>query len=268
MAKGESRMAIYVRFCDQVEGISMSDNWDFYRLRVDDQPASIFVDLGLKDHAPLKNYPMTAYLRIFMRSPREDGLSSQDEFDDLIGIEDMIAIKVVHKETTLYVGRVTSNGYRDFIFYTQSPTRFEIAAKEAMINFPLYQFELGIREDQEWQTYLDFLYPSERDMQLINNRRVCEQLESNGDDITKARQIDHFVLLPNLESCSTFLSSIKSEGFSIGYAPEGSNGHEELLVEFSRIDCPDQINDIVMSLYDRAKALGGDYDGWGCEISP
>lgn len=32
----------------------MSDNWDFYFCRIEDEPASIFVDLGIHDDAPLK----------------------------------------------------------------------------------------------------------------------------------------------------------------------------------------------------------------------
>jgi hypothetical protein len=32
--------------------MQMSDHWNFYALLVDDQPASIFVDLGIAKNAP------------------------------------------------------------------------------------------------------------------------------------------------------------------------------------------------------------------------
>jgi len=54
----------------------MSENWDFYGLQVDGQPASIFVDLGIVQSAPIPSHPAMGYLRLIMRQPREDGLSS------------------------------------------------------------------------------------------------------------------------------------------------------------------------------------------------
>ena len=34
----------------------MSDDWDFYSLRVDGEPASIFVDLGISEDAPIRSH--------------------------------------------------------------------------------------------------------------------------------------------------------------------------------------------------------------------
>lgn len=57
----------------------MSNDWDFYSCRVDDKPASIFVDLGIGGDAPLSGQPYMTFVRLFMRAPRPDGLSSQAE---------------------------------------------------------------------------------------------------------------------------------------------------------------------------------------------
>ena len=66
----------------------MSDNWDFYRLRVDGDAASIFLDMGIAQTAPIEGYDLRAYIRVHMLNPREDGLSSQAEFEALIALED------------------------------------------------------------------------------------------------------------------------------------------------------------------------------------
>ena len=77
----------------------MSDDWDFYFLRVDDQPASIFVDLGIRKKAPLGSHPTMGYLEAPMRRPRQDGLSSQDEFDDLVALEHRVTAKIIRDGT-------------------------------------------------------------------------------------------------------------------------------------------------------------------------
>ena len=38
----------------------MTNNWDFYQLRVDDNPASMFVDLGIHKFAPKHDFPFSA----------------------------------------------------------------------------------------------------------------------------------------------------------------------------------------------------------------
>ncbi len=246
----------------------MSDDWDFYPLRVDDQPASIFLDLGIAKIAPIKSHLKMAYLRIQMRKPRKDGLSSQNEFDTLIALEDQVTAKIILDGANLFVGRNTSSGNRDFYFYIRDSNRFEDLARDAMGDFPTYQFETGAREDPDWQTYFEFLYPSDRSMQLIMNRRVLQQLEQNGDNLANERLIDHLVFLPNFESQMVFATGITDAKFIVDDAPKEVNGNGQLSVLFSRIDCPEQIDAVVLPLFDRVTDLGGNYDGWGCEIAP
>lgn len=90
----------------------MSDNWDFYAARIDDQPASIFVDLGAESAAPIASLGHMAYVRLYMKHPRPDGLSSSDEYDTLVGVEDAMEASLVGDDV-VYVGRNTSNGCRD-----------------------------------------------------------------------------------------------------------------------------------------------------------
>src|SRR5690606_18463753 len=96
----------------------MSVDWDFYLCRVDGDPASIFVDLGLARDAPVNDRPHMAYVRVYMQSPRPDGLSSQEEFDALVRLENSLTSALSADNATIYVGRNTSGGCRDFYFYT------------------------------------------------------------------------------------------------------------------------------------------------------
>ena len=87
----------------------MSDEWDFFALRVDDAPASIFVDLGIAKEAPIRTFSRMAYLRVLMRNPRADGLSSQEEFNDLIAIEDAVVSKVTAERASMGISHRESS---------------------------------------------------------------------------------------------------------------------------------------------------------------
>jgi hypothetical protein len=66
----------------------MSKEWDFYFARVNDDLASLFVDLGIRDSArdPLRTYLVWCW--VYMNQARSDGLSSAGEAPILGTIED------------------------------------------------------------------------------------------------------------------------------------------------------------------------------------
>jgi hypothetical protein len=208
------------------------------------------------------------YLRVLMRRPREDGLSSQEEFDDLIALEEHITAKIIKDGTAIFVGRNTSSGNRDFYFYVGDPAKFKRAAQGAMREFPAYKYETGAREDRDWRTYFEFLYPSGIDLQRIMSRRVRHQLEKHGDNLNNERKIDHFALFPSPEAQTAFLGYIQADGFAVESAADGPNAKGQFGVEFSRVDQPARIAEIVVPLFRKIAELGGVYDGWGCPVSP
>lgn len=113
----------------------MSDRWNFYQLLVDDKPASIFVDLGIAASVPMADFPNMAYLRVLMNEPRNDGLSSQDEYGALIALEKDISNIIDTDDRSIYVGRNTSDGNRDFYFYTNDAS--------IEVNLQQYYAEVG-----------------------------------------------------------------------------------------------------------------------------
>lgn len=239
----------------------MSENWNFYPLLVDGKPASIFVDLGIARAVPAAEFPNMAYLRVRMNQPREDGLSSQQEYDTLIALEKDVTETVESGGRSLYVGRKTSSGNRDFYFYTNDRD-IEANLSKAMGNWPAFKFQTGARADNEWSTYWEFLYPSPEDLQKIGNRDVIDQLLENGDQIDRPRKIDHFAAFKTSADRDQFARHILAQGYSVSQTEDDND--KEYWIEFDRTDSPDQIDDITIDLYRNAKAHNGDYDGWGC----
>lgn len=246
----------------------MSDDWDFYSCRVDDEPASIFVDLGIRRDVPLSGRPYMAFIRLFMRASRPDGLSSQEEFEELIRIEDQVTAALTAQDAATYVGRNTSGGCRDFYFYARDPSGWSGAVSAALAEFPEYKYESGSRLDEGWATYLDFLYPSPEDMERIQNRRVCDSLRKNGDALSEPREIDHWAYFPDEESRTRFLGAIKPLGFKVRELNRSGNDDRPFGIQFFRIDLPSfgTIDGVTLPLHRAAIEAGGDYDGWETQI--
>ena len=161
----------FLRFESSIEQ-DIPEDWDFYPCLVDEQAASVYLNLALKDQfTQLARYHVM-YLHLEMQHPRLDGLSSDEEYDTLIEIEDHLDAELNGKLNALYVGRVTTNGTRDFFYYLADLDRIEEVVRIAMQQFPHYIYRIGAKPDREGGVYLNYLYPNERELSVIAERRI------------------------------------------------------------------------------------------------
>jgi regulator of RNase E activity RraB len=232
----------------------MTDDWDFYFLRVADKAASIYVDLGAHETAPNPNLPYMAYIRLHMNAPRDDGL---------VTIEDSLKAALVNGSTD-YVGRCTTNSCRDFFFYVATPTEWSSRVASCMSLFASYKYEADTREEREWSSYLEYLYPSDGDRQRIENRRVCDALERNGDKLTVAREIDHWAYFSSQETLNAYVAEAIQLGFNVRevFPPDANDERHCARVWRSDVPAYHSIDDVALPLFNLAAAHGGEYDGW------
>lgn len=245
------------------------ENWDFYFTNVDDKPGSIYLDLGLEKAAPIKSKPNLLWVSVQMNDPREDGMSSSEESEKLYIIEDDL-IDTIHKSLdTIYAGRLTSDGYRDFYFYIKDTGTYEKVINKVMSNHTDYKFSCGVKPDAEWSTYFDFLYPEPAQMQMIQNRRVVQQLQEHGDPLTKEREVNHWLYFKTEKDREDFLQKIEGNGFTVESKEEIKDTQRNpFSLRVSRVDFVDwnSVNDYVLYLWEQANEVGGEYDGWETSV--
>ncbi len=245
------------------------EEWDFYFSNVDDVIGSFYVDLGLMKIAPINDKPNFVWVSLKMNNPREDGLSSNNEFDKLAEIEDRLHEFISSKHNSTYAGRLTSNNHRDFYFYFGDTTLYDKTISEAMVAFPSYTYDFGIKEDLKWSSYTDFIYPNPRQFQSIQNRKVVDNLEKNGDPLTKARSVDHWIYFKTDSDRGEFLKKIESLKFDIVSDNEKTSfGDFPYELHISRIDNVDlnSVDEYVLDLWRFANECNGDYDGWETSV--
>jgi uncharacterized protein (TIGR01619 family) len=250
--------------------MSYKEEWDFYFSNVDDKPGSFYLDMGLSQIAPIDKMPHFFYVSLKMNEPREDGLSSNNEYKNLIEIEDFLVNTLKTKHDIIYVGRLTSNETRDFYFYTGDTLLIEKTISESFVRFPNYEYDFEIKDDKSWSYYLDFIYPNPKQFQRILNRRVIENLEKNGDKLTLPREVNHWIYFKSKENRDYYVEKVKEKNFKIEDMDESGDYDKEFKykLRISRIDTVGQseVDDYVLYLWELANELGGDYDGWETSV--
>jgi regulator of RNase E activity RraB len=143
------------------------------------------------------------------------------------------------------------------------------AVEKVRETFRDYRFESGTQHDTDWRQYRDVLYPSDIDMQRIQNRRVVDVLANRGDDHLIPRPVDHALYFRTPVERKAFAEAAIRAGFAA--VSEGDHETDEagryfLNVVRTETVTLEQVDRSVSELLELAKRYDGDYDGWGCEV--
>jgi hypothetical protein len=246
----------------------MAEQWDFYFMSIDDRPASVSLDLGRAEAGPEREWPWLVCLRIPMRSPRPDGLSSSQEASTLNTLEDALSDAVAAVCDGAQVGRLTWNGFRELFLYVRGVERLNDGIGAAVGRVPGYDVLIRTENDPEWRHYFDVLFPSPEQMHWIRDRRVVDQLLAAGDELEASRPVDHYAYFGDKSARDRFLGAARARGFR-GRALPPDEKSARLGAHLVREDpvVIHHIHQVVSEVRQLAEECGGEYDGWGCPMA-
>ena len=277
----------------------MTDNWDSYLCEVDGKPASILVDLGAVALAPVQRFPYLAYVTITLRDPDENGFPRREEYEVLSVLEDALETALTVSGAAMHIGRCITGGRYELVFYTVGAEDWNSRVSALMQSFSPYEWNAEAQYEPGWDTYLGFLFPGVHDLLNIQNRRLCRRLQDEGDDLSRTRLISHWLNFLDSESGKDFCLAAQSlgflveaseadnglrgiasaarsgdhtvhlgEGLRVAHASVGRPGAESppFQVRLSRIDAPEDMDEISFMLLELAEEFGGAYQGWSCPM--
>ncbi len=103
-----------------------------------------------------------------------------------------------------------------------------------------------------------------------DNGDVLRRMESNGDDLSRPRNIDFVVVFPDQTSAEIFADTVRQHGYviSVEFAETVKELPWEVIVVKHMVPSHQDITDFERELQDEATSLGGRNDGWGCLSAP
>lgn len=248
---------------------NIPQSWNFYLTRIENQPASIRLNLALAKIAPLEQYPTHFLIEIKMNDVGESGMGTDTEYNRLCTIEDQIN-DITDDMPCLLVGLIRCAGTFEMYFYAENEFAFEtLEAKLKAING--IEYDLKIREnDTEWDTYFDFLHPSPYEMHTIHNMHIINSLKEQGDNGQTPRDVNFWAYFETQTDAKNFSKEAQKEGFSEVYCGVlEREEEEESLPEIFQVQlCKETslewgiANNFCFQLMQLAEKHNGNYDGW------
>ncbi|MEO8017775.1 MAG: DUF695 domain-containing protein [Pseudomonadota bacterium] len=248
----------------------MSDEWDFYFARVNDAVSSIFVDLGIRADVPIEKRPWLLWIWVQLQAPKADGLATNEEARTLHEIGTALNSVVSATCGAQLVARITGNGRREFYFYAAEPGELNASAASAMNGFPAYKFETGSTYQPEWEQYL-MLFPSETNLERMQNRRLLEELAEQGDSHEVPRKVEHWLYFGDEASRAACRDTLVAIDFAVEDESQSDEEGADMryALVMSRVDTVDShtINGITLELQRLAGEYCARYDGWECAVT-
>lgn len=250
------------------------DDWDYYPAQLEGHLAVFRLDFAAVEDAPTPSLSQSVRVVVDLKSPDENGLAPVAETEELADLERSWADSLGEMPGARFVGACTTAGRHELFFYAKSGRELEEALPPLLGESAYSETkEVEIKDDPEWSVYLDFLYPTERAVQQIENRRLCEVLAENGDPLDVVRRVDHWVRFNRESSGRLFLGLMAKQGFTVDGENEdaGLFGPDERGKFFARFWREDAlaakgIDALILPLFDLAADNHGRYEGWEAEV--
>jgi hypothetical protein len=237
----------------------MTDHWDFYMAQVDGKPASVFLDMGIRDHTPDPDRAHLHWLFLRLTHPNPHGMTTTAESQILGDVEDALGSEIL-LGGTVFVGRITTDGRREFYYYARTGSSIEPGIQKVLRGWPQYEYQYGTKPDANWTQYLKRLYPPPEERQRIGNRQVIEALKKAGDSFEVPRPVSHWAYFTDPAKRDTFTARMHGLGYKAERSQE--DGEERLGVSVEKQDSAATIDETVTAVFRAATELGGEYDGW------
>ena len=270
MRKSITFLLIIIFSTTQMTAQNSEEQWDTYMATYENEkPGSTTLRMDLINSTPIKEFDYVLVTGLTYETSKENGFPENETFSLLHKVADEL-IEIIQKETEfILVGSFMYNNERLEYFYIKEQKNI-ISKIENFYkaNYPEYKFYLNVKEDKEWKYYRDFLYPNEETKNYMADQSVLRNLEEAGDNLTKARRVDHWLYFSKESEMNKCRADLEKSNFKVQNA--GINKETNLPFELQvwRIDNVDidSIYPITSDLRKRAKKFNGEYDGWETSI--
>jgi hypothetical protein len=239
----------------------MTDQWNIYPSQMGERRVFIFYDHGISESIDAIAPGQLLRVRARLQESRPDGMPTDDEFSRLEELERRLEALVEQLES-MYVGRVTVDGYRQFYIYTRDAEGEWAPLLRSLGNDLKYSLAFDIKPDERHEGYWRELYPTDDDWQVIMDLQLIDVLLKNGDDGTTKRCIDHWAYFPSPSAAESFSQWVNEHGYRLVASENTDDG--QFQVRFSHegsVQFPD-ISSLTIALRRKSIELGGKYDGW------
>ena len=247
----------------------MDGMYEYYIDRDEDGVASkTETDLELLDTAPQKKRPALFWVFVKIKSPDEAGWCLEYECEVLSALQKKLVDAFGTKLDAVLSGVRMAEGWMEFFFYAPSAKTSEAIASGIMKEYEGYVYETGSSRDENWEHYINALYPHPLMLQQIESRYIIGELEDEGDDITLPREVEHYLFFQTDAHGKRVADKLALKGYTLKECVEGEKHFTHGIVLVKNHDVTETtLMSVTTELMHAVDEEHGIYEGWSTVLA-
>ena len=229
--------------------------------RIEDN-TTINIEVDMNAYGYSQKY--TWLFSVFIKFDVEEGDTL--DYEEFLETKESLIIALEYEKKAKFVGLRIVDGWSEFYFYAESSKNLNNIVSK-MLTPSHYIYESNVVKDTKWDFHHKFLSPTDLELAHIQSEKILFLLEEEGDDLTLARPVEHYISFTTPTQKNRFLNTLDLDGFVFKDEIE-SDAFEygiALLKEHNLVR--ENIQKIIEVLFEVIQKEDGFYEGWSTTLA-
>lgn len=206
-----------------------------------------------------------AYPWLYSLFIKVDTTKNSEIYENFLETKEAVIISLTHNGLAKYVGMRMVDGWSELYFYARDGKNID-AIVSNMLKDNYFKYETSIVKDLKWDFYHKNLYPSELEFIYIDSAKIISELEEEGDDLSVAREVEHYASFDTTTQRDRFIKAALAAGYSFKdeISSEEFDYGAALIKEHNLLK--ESIKSAAKELYELAKKERGYYELWSTTL--
>ncbi len=240
-----------------------ADSWEAYLGERSGHPALILYNVGISDVLGGLPEQTLVTMTVAFKSGHIDGLPTPEEGKFLFQLDDVLG-PTIADFAAHDLGRVSTQGERRvYVVAGENAQSLGEALVKAAGDLG-YTAVLQMDANAVQDVYANVLKPTLDEKRVIADNSVLRQLADSGDVAMQVRQVNHWAYFPTREVADEFADWVRQNEFDNVEVEQNPDRRFPFLVKSSHSGTmlPEDILERTRFQDQKARDLGGEYDGW------
>lgn len=234
-----------------------------------DEASSVMteVEMDYIETAPQEERPWLLWAFFKMNEVDEKGFPTASELSGLQAAAMSLEEALTSELDAVYVGQRYAEGWMELYFYAPTAKRFQtIVTEHASAR---YVFDSGSSRDAKWEYYRYTLYPDALMQQQIQSRDIIAELKEAGDDLSRSREVEHYLQFQTEANAKRAGEKLALEGFAVKEISYDSGEEYAHVLTLTKEHCIDEelLEKLARTLTEAASKEHGLYAGWSTALA-
>jgi len=221
----------------------------------------VYIEVDMNAYAYVKRF---AWLfSVFVKFDALD--ESSAGFEEFLETKESLIIALENNDTAKYVGMRVVDGWSELYFYSDESKELDTTVAK-MLMPSNYKYESSVVKDAKWDFHYKNIFPSELELCHIESEKIIFLLQEEEDDLSVARDVEHYVSFDTPTQKNRFINTLDIEGFVVKDEIDTEDFENGVALVKNHSVTSEVVREVVQELFASLKKAQGYYEGWSTTL--